>query len=137
LDKINFQKKIIESDDKQQVVLFIEYLNKFYKIKPEKVIIIHDDIDLALGKLRIAFDSSAGGHNGIKSIIDSLGTQKFCRIKIGVADAKLKFMDAADYVLDHFDKKQEKIIDQQAELAAEAVIEIIKTSPTKAMNKYN
>lgn len=109
----------------------------FYKIKPENIIVLHDDIDLPLGKIRISFDSSAGGHNGIKSIIESIGTQKFCRIKIGVATDRKNLMDSADYVLSKFSKEETKKIKKQTELATEAMLEIIRSTINKAMNKYN
>ncbi|OQA35515.1 MAG: Peptidyl-tRNA hydrolase [Parcubacteria group bacterium ADurb.Bin326] len=112
-------------------------LANFYKIKPEDIIVIHDDIDLPLGKMRISFDSSAGGHNGIKSIIESLGTKKFCRIKIGMATKRKSLMDSADYVLNKFTKDDLRIVEAQTSLAAEAAIEIIRSSVNKAMNKYN
>lgn len=115
----------------------VSAMANFYKIKPEDIIVIHDDIDLPLGKIRISFDSSDGGHNGIKSIIESLGTKKFCRIKIGVATEKKNLMDSADYVLNKFTKEDLRIVEAQISLTAEAVIEIIKSSANEAMNKYN
>lgn len=115
----------------------VSALAGFYKLSPADIIVIHDDIDLPLGKIRIAFDSSAGGHNGIKSIIQSLKTQKFCRLKLGVAEKNLELMDAADYVLASIGKKAETTVKRQLEVATEAIIRIIKTSPEKAMNEYN
>mgnify|MGYP000613302297 CR=1 FL=1 len=112
-------------------------ITNFYKIESDNIIVIHDDIDLPLGKIRISFNSSAGGHNGIKSIIESLGTKKFCRIKIGIATERKKIIGAADYVLSRFTKNELKIIETQTNLATEAAIEIIKSSISKAMNKYN
>lgn len=115
----------------------VSAIASFYKIKPGDIIVIHDDIDLPLGKIRISFDSSAGGHNGIKSIIESLGTKKFCRIKIGVATDKKNLMDSADYVLNKFTKEELKRVEAQTGLAAEIAVEIIRSSVSKAMNKYN
>ena len=75
----------------------------FYKVDPEHIIIVYDDISLDVGQLRIRKKGSAGGHNGIKNIIAHLGTQEFPRIKVGVGD-KPKKMDLADYVLSRFSK---------------------------------
>ena len=76
----------------------------FYKLEPEDFIIIHDDIDLDVGRLRIRRKGSAGGHNGLKSIISHLGSMDFPRVKIGVGE-KPKGYDLADYVLGHLQKK--------------------------------
>ena len=75
----------------------------FYKVSPDEVIIVYDDISLEPGQLRIRTKGSAGGHNGIKNIIAHLGTQEFPRIKVGVGE-KPKYMDLADYVLSRFSK---------------------------------
>ncbi len=70
-------------------------ISQFYKIAPSEILVIHDDVDLPFGKLRVSFNSSSGGHNGIKSIISSLGTQKFIRLRVGIrnqlADEKKNF----------------------------------------------
>jgi PTH1 family peptidyl-tRNA hydrolase len=87
----------------------VRELVDFYKVNPEEVIIIYDDISLAVGQLRLRAKGSAGGHNGIKSIISHLGTQEFPRIKVGVGD-KPKGWDLADYVLSRFnDEEQPRI----------------------------
>lgn len=109
----------------------------YFKISSDDLIIIHDDIDLPLGRIRIAKDSSAGGHNGIKSIINSLGTQKFSRIKIGVKTDKLKRVGTADYVLEKIPASEKKNINEITELASSAVLEIITGSIDSAMNHFN
>lgn len=112
---------------------FIDY----YKADPEsELIILYDDIDLDVGQLRIRRKGSAGGHNGIKSIIAQLGTQNFMRIKIGVGE-KPNYMDLADYVLGHFSKEERVIVDESIESVAKAVELIITKEIAAAMNVFN
>ena len=84
---------------------FVDY----YKIEPKDLLIIRDDLDLPLGHSRIKFDSSSGGDNGIKSIINRLGTQQFFQYKIGISNDKTR--DTKDYVLGNFSKEEKNIID--------------------------
>jgi PTH1 family peptidyl-tRNA hydrolase len=114
----------------------VRELVDFYKVTPEEVIIIYDDISLNVGQLRIRGKGSAGGHNGIKSIIGQLGTDNFPRIKVGVGD-KPKDWDLADYVLSRFSNEEEKIIREALQKTSEAVRTIIKDGMDKAMNLYN
>lgn len=109
----------------------------FFKIDPEKeLIVISDDIDLEPGQLRIRKQGSAGGHNGLKDIIQKLGTQNFVRIKIGVG-AKPKGWDLADHVLSRFLDSERKLVDEAIREAADAVEKIIAQGPDAAMNEYN
>ncbi len=109
----------------------------FYKIDPKsELIVVYDDISLAVGQLRLRAKGSAGGHNGIKSIIAHLGTEEFCRIKIGVGD-KPAGWDLADYVLGRFDDLDRKLADEGIERAAEAVECMILEGIQAAMNQYN
>ena len=108
----------------------------YFKLKPEDIIVIFDDIDLPVGQLRIRHGGSAGGHNGIKSIISCLGSDAFVRVRIGTG-AKPKGWDLADYVLGHFDAAERKLIDDAAERAAEAVKVIIEEGIEPAMNQFN
>lgn len=109
----------------------------FYKIDEKKeLIIIQDDIDLEPGSIRIRVKGSAGGHNGIKSIISHLGGNEFIRIKLGVG-GKPEGGDLADHVLARFPKDTESLIRKTLDAAAEAVITIIKEGAEAAMNKYN
>ena len=110
---------------------------RFYKINPEdELIIIFDDISLEPGRLRLRRKGSAGGHNGIKSIISHIGTEGFKRIKVGVG-AKPEGWDLADYVLGRFDKSERKLVDEALLKAAEAVEIIAEGDFDKAMNKFN
>ena len=108
----------------------------YYKIDPEDIIVIYDDISLEPGQLRIRLKGSAGGHNGIKNIIAHLGTQEFPRIKVGVG-AKPPKMDLADYVLSRFGAEEQKIMDEAFGEAAEAAVMMMTTGEERAMNHYN
>lgn len=109
----------------------------FYKIDPEEeLIIIYDDITLAEGRLRIRGKGSAGGHNGIKSIIAHTGTEKFKRIRVGIGEKPAQ-MDLADYVLGRFSPDMRKLVDEGIEKAADAVKIMISQDINAAMNKHN
>ena len=108
----------------------------FYKVEPEHIMVIYDDISLEPGQLRIRKKGSAGGHNGIKSIISCLGTQEFPRIKVGVG-AKPDRMDLADYVLGHFSQIEGRIMEDAAKEAGQAAQAIILDGIEAAMNRYN
>lgn len=109
----------------------------FYKIKPENVIVIFDDISLPVGKMRIRKNGSAGGHNGIKSIIAHLGTQDFPRIKMGVGEKPHQEMDLADWVLSRFGQDEQKLLFEKFKDATEAVKLMVLGRTEEAMNKYN
>jgi len=113
-----------------------EYVN-YYKMDPEtELIVIYDDIDLEPGQIRIRKKGSAGGHNGIKSIIAQIGTQNFYRVKVGVG-AKPKGWDLADYVLGRFSSEERELVDKAICDAADAVEMILKDGIEAAMNHYN
>ena len=108
----------------------------YYKISPEEMIVIYDDISLEPGQLRIRLKGSAGGHNGIKNIIAHLGNQEFPRIKVGVG-AKPPRMDLADYVLSRFGAGEQKLMDEAFKEAAEAAVSMMTDGAERAMNHYN
>ena len=108
----------------------------YFKIAPEDIIVIYDDISLAPGQLRVRAKGSAGGHNGIKSIIAHLGTQEFPRVRVGVGE-KPSRMDLADYVLGHFSAEDRKIMAEAVKEAADAACEIIESGIEHAMNAHN
>lgn len=114
----------------------VRELVDFYKVDPEDVIIIYDDISLDVGQLRIRKKGSAGGHNGIKSIISHLGTDEFPRIKVGIGE-KPKDWDLADYVLSRFTDKEEVAIREALRDASDACRMIITEGIDAAMNKHN
>lgn len=108
----------------------------FYKLEPEDFLVIFDDIDLDVGRIRIRRKGSAGGHNGIKSIISHLGSMEFPRIKIGVGE-KPPGYDLADYVLGHFSKADQEILQERFEDVYDAVKLIVGDDITEAMNRHN
>ena len=108
----------------------------FFKIPPENIIVVVDDVDLPMGKIRIRKKVSAGTHNGMKSIIYQLQRDNFIRIKVGIEKENRKD-DLADYVLKGFSKDEVPIMEESMERAAKAVLEILKKGPDVAMNKFN
>lgn len=110
---------------------------KFYKIPAEKVIVMFDDISLPIGKLRVRRKGSAGGHNGIKSIISHLGSENFPRVKIGVGAKPHPDYDLADWVLASFKKEDFPALKEAMVNAGEAVKLIVNGNTDKAMNLYN
>ena len=110
---------------------------RFYKIPPERGLVISDDVSLPVGKLRIRKSGSAGGHNGLKNIIQHLGTDQFPRVKVGVGEKPHPDYDMADWVLSKFTGEDLKTITAAVGRAADAVECLIKDGPDKAMNKFN
>lgn len=110
---------------------------RFYKLPPERVIVIFDDISLDVGRLRVRADGSAGGHNGIKSIIGSLNSQSFPRVKVGVGAKPHPDYDLADWVLSNFTQSEEKQLAPAIEYAADAALEIVRSGVPEAANRFN
>lgn len=108
----------------------------FYKLNPDEIIIICDDINLDVGRLRIRKKGSAGGHNGLKNIIAHLGTEEFPRIRVGVGE-KTEGWDLADYVLARFDKDSEPVIREAIANVVGAVETWISEGIDAAMNRFN
>jgi PTH1 family peptidyl-tRNA hydrolase len=114
----------------------VRELVDFYKVSSEDIIVIYDDVCLDVGQLRIRKKGSAGGHNGIKSIINHLGTEEFPRIKVGVGE-KPKDWDLADYVLSRFTDEEEVAIRAALKDVSDACSIIIREGMDTAMNKHN
>lgn len=110
---------------------------QFYKINPSNIIIINDDISLETGRIRVRPKGSAGGHNGLKSIIYMLESDEFPRVKMGVGAPKNENYDLADFVLGHFTKEEIPIMEKAIMKASDAAEEIIRAGVASAMNKYN
>ena len=110
---------------------------RFYKIPPERVLVVSDEISLPLGKLRVRPKGSAGGHNGLKSIIASLGNDAFPRIRIGVGAPPHPDYDMADWVLSVFRNQDLEDMLAASDRAAEAVTTYISDGPERAMNRFN
>jgi PTH1 family peptidyl-tRNA hydrolase len=100
-------------------------LKKFFQIKNEQVVVVYDELDLPLGKIRVRTDGSSAGHNGIKSIIQNLGTDKFIRLRIGIRNELAEKMEAADFVLSRFSKEEKKALEKEILPAAREAIEKI------------
>lgn len=110
---------------------------QYYKIDVEsELIVVYDDIALDVGAIRVRENGSAGGHNGMKSIIQHLSTDKFMRIRMGVGE-KPKGYDLADYVLGHFTQSERELMDKGAIDAVNAIETILSDGVSKAMNMYN
>lgn len=109
----------------------------FYKIPPEKIIVIFDDISLPCGKLRIRRKGSAGGHNGIKSIIYHLNSDNFPRIKLGVGEKPHPDYELADWVLSNFKKDELPLLREAAEKACDAAELMVNGNADKAMSNFN
>lgn len=107
----------------------------YYHIDVADIIIIHDDLDLSFGRFRLKENSSSGGHNGIKSIIQCLGTQQFNRLKIGIANNKN--MDTKDYVLSKFSKDEALSLKDSYPLFQEIIGSFLRNGMTYTMNHYN
>ena len=108
----------------------------FYKVDPEDLLIIYDDISLDPGNIRARASGSAGGHNGMKSLILHLGTDLFPRLRLGVGEKPAK-MDLADYVLGHFSAEEKPLMADGVKLAVEAVEVFVSDGIKEAMNRYN
>ena len=115
----------------------IRSLVDYYKVDEEsELIVIYDDVSLGVGQLRIRKKGSAGGHNGIKSILSELGTDVFLRIKVGVGEKPRKY-DLADYVLGHFSIEEKEQMKEGYQKAADAVSMLLNGETEAAMNQYN
>ena len=112
-------------------------LSAYFHVPPQRIIVLFDDISLEPGRLRIRAEGSAGGHNGIKSIIAELGSQDFPRVKIGVGGKAHPQQDLADHVLSTFSAAEEKALESALDRAADAALCIIDKGVPEAANRYN
>ena len=132
----------------EKIIIFqpMKYMNKsgqpifklldYFQIEPEDLLVIHDDLDLDLGTIRFKQNGSSGGHNGIKSIINNLGTNKFGRLKIGIGRPP-ENIPVPDFVLTSFHGEEKPLSKKVVDQAASAVELMFKEGIMKAMNKYN
>ena len=112
-------------------------LSAYFNIPPQRIIVLFDDISLVPGRLRVRADGSAGGHNGIKSIIAEVGSQDFPRVKIGVGGKAHPEQDLADHVLSGFSSLEEKALVSALGRAADAALCIIEKGVPETANRYN
>jgi peptidyl-tRNA hydrolase, PTH1 family len=137
----------LTSSNGEQIILFkpqtymnasgeaVRLVSDFYKIAPKDILVIYDDLDLPVGKVRLREKGSAGGHNGMKSIIQHLNTQEFPRLRIGID--KNPMYQTVDYVLGRFSKQEEESVVQAILKAKQAAIDFPKMNFTELMNRYN
>ena len=112
-------------------------LSAYFHVPPQRIIVMFDDISLEPGRLRVRADGSAGGHNGIKSIISEVGSQDFPRVKIGVGGKAHPEQDLVDHVLSTFSASEEKALQPALERAADAALSIIDKGVPETANRFN
>jgi PTH1 family peptidyl-tRNA hydrolase len=112
-------------------------LSAYFNVPPARIIVMYDDISLIPGRLRVRAEGSAGGHNGIKSIIAELGSQDFPRVKIGVGGKPHQDADLADWVLSGFSAQEEKALQTALDNAGKAALCIIERGVGEASNRFN
>ena len=115
---------------------FIRPLADFYKIESKDIIVVYDELALPVGKVKVTKEGSAAGHNGIKSIIANLGTEKFIKVRIGIKDDK-PFINQIDFVLMKYSPEELKVQKENIDRAVDAILSIIKVGIDKTMNDYN
>ena len=144
-EKLAYTYKIKENNED---VLFIKpttYMNlsglavshyiNYYKIDCKDILIIQDDLDMELGKIKLKYNSSSGGHNGIKNIIEQIHTTEFLRLKIGISRPNNNIID---YVLSKFTVEEQQIINEQITITNNIINDFINNTPTeRLMNRYN
>ena len=108
----------------------------FYKIPIENILVIYDDIDVEIGKIKIRKKGSSGSHNGMKSVVEELQTEDFARIRVGIGKPEFK-NDMINYVIGAIPEEEVKILEEGTTKAKEATIEILKNGIDRAMNKFN
>ena len=114
----------------------VAYLLARYKVSPRDLLVIHDDMDLPSGKLRLRPGGSAGGHKGMKSIIQAIGTQDFPRLRMGIGRPS-EGMDEIGHVLGAMSMEEREAVERALELASQAVVAVLTEGISQAMNRYN
>jgi PTH1 family peptidyl-tRNA hydrolase len=112
------------------------HLTSKYGVDPTEVIVVHDDLDLPLGRLRVRRGGSAGGQKGVKHLIDSWQTQDFIRVRVGIG-RPLPGVDPVDYVLEPFDGEERELVPDLVSRAADAVVAVVRDGLEPAMNTFN
>jgi PTH1 family peptidyl-tRNA hydrolase len=108
-----------------------------YSTEPEELLIVHDDADLEVGRLRIRKGGGAGGHNGVRSLIEVLGESEFTRFRVGVRGPDRDEEGLADYVLSNFNDEDRPVAEEVCDLAADAIEYLLEQGLTATMNRYN
>lgn len=117
----------------------VQLYSSYYKIEAQNICVLHDELDIPLGKIRIRFGGSGGGHNGVNSIIEKLGTDKFLRIRLGIGkESRVQTThDSADYVLGHFEAHEKGKVSSMIKQAIKDILLIEKHGIDLYMSKYN
>lgn len=110
---------------------------QWYKLEPEEIIVIYDDMDLPTGRIRLRSQGSAGGHNGMKSIIYLIQTDKFPRLRVGIGRPDNQNIESANFVLGKFSDSEAELMGPAVKKAAEAVLKTFQTGVERAMNEVN
>ena len=144
------QAEIVKSKSPHKIILLAKPLNfmnlsgetvylilSFYKIEPQNLVVVYDDIDIPLGKIKIAKNRGAGGHKGVLSIFSRIKTKNFSRIRIGILPQSSKPEKVEDFVLKKFKKEEKEKTKKGLELATKAIDLIIEKGPAIAMNIFN
>lgn len=113
------------------------WASQYYKVPPERILVLSDDISLPVGRIRVRAQGSAGGHNGLKSIIADLKSQEFPRVKIGVGAKPCPEYDLADWVLSNFTAQEEKALKEAIDHAADAAVEVLRAGVPSAASRFN
>jgi PTH1 family peptidyl-tRNA hydrolase len=114
----------------------VRSLLRFYKISPQQLLVVFDDVDLPLETLRIRAEGGSGGQKGMQSIIEQLGSEAFPRLRVGIGRPPGR-MEAADYVLQDFSKSEKELLDLTLNRAVDAILTFVRDGLDKAMNLYN
>jgi len=149
LTRVKFRARFDQSSQSGEKVLLLipqTYMNRsgealaeamhFYDIALADVLVVHDDLDLPLGRIRIACGGGTGGHNGLASIVESCGGKEFVRIRIGIGRPRFN-EEISDYVLNRFYSDEQKYISDIVATATDAALLILKEGHTKAANHFN
>jgi len=149
IDKARFNSEYVKARIKGTDVFLVKpltYMNlsgvpiqkfaSYYKVDLEDIIIVHDDLDLSFGKVKIVKSRGHGGHNGVRSIIDAFGKKEFIRIRVGVGHPG-SGKNVTGHVLGHFSPDEIKILDQCIDTASDACLHVLEKGVTAAMNLYN
>lgn len=115
----------------------VSRLLRFFKIPPDDLMILHDDLDLPVGKVRIRRRGGHGGHRGVKSIIESLGRQDFLRVKVGIGRPRNLEQDPTDFVLEPFSKAEKEAFGKQIEKSVDVVELLLQEGAETAMNRFH
>lgn len=115
----------------------VAYFAAYYKIQPTDIWLIHDEVDLLLGRIQLKFGGGSAGHNGLKSVIEKLQTESFWRFRVGIKSEGKDEMDTADFVLEKFTQEEEPVVHDVIKKTTNAVVTALKEGTTIAMNQFN